>query len=85
MSDNNGVQQGQEESQETRLEGENEAIGIMDQDTRHPETGLKTSDFYRTKNIPERFNHPGNQPPLNFTTTHLYTYILDVCIVYGTI
>ena len=26
----------------------------------HPETGLKTSDFYRTKNIPERFNHPGS-------------------------
>ena len=26
----------------------------------HPETGLKTSDLYRTKNIPERFNHPGS-------------------------
>ena len=25
----------------------------------HPETGLKTSDLYHTKNIPERFNHPG--------------------------
>lgn len=24
----------------------------------HPEAGLKTSDFYKTKNIPERFNHP---------------------------
>ena len=24
----------------------------------HPESGLKTSDFYKTKNIPERFNHP---------------------------
>ena len=24
----------------------------------HPESGLKTSDFYKTENIPERFNHP---------------------------
>lgn len=26
----------------------------------YPETGMKTSDLYRTKNIPERFNHPGS-------------------------
>ena len=26
----------------------------------YPETGIKTSDLYRTKNIPERFNHPGS-------------------------
>lgn len=25
----------------------------------HPEAGLRTSDFYRTKDMPERFNHPG--------------------------
>ncbi len=24
----------------------------------HPEAGLKTSDFYKTENIPERFEHP---------------------------
>lgn len=25
----------------------------------HPEPEAKTSDFYHTKNLPERFNHPG--------------------------
>ena len=25
----------------------------------HPEAGLKTSDFYKTESLPERFNHPG--------------------------
>jgi len=34
--------------------------GSMSRDSNHPEAGLVTSDFYKTKNIPEnsRFNHP---------------------------
>lgn len=34
------------------------ALPTPTKDSVHPEAGLKTSDFYKTKNIPERFNHP---------------------------
>ena len=44
-------------------EEEQEVASVHSEDEgreyQHPEAGLKTSDFYHTKDIPERFNHPG--------------------------
>lgn len=46
----------------------------------HPEAGLRTSDFYKTEALPERFNHPdwfvgyGTQPHNPFFTTTAMTY-----------
>ena len=46
-------QQTEQEDQGTKNEGM-EHVSVSD----HP-TGLKTSDVYHVKNIPERFNNPG--------------------------
>ncbi len=35
------------------------SAGGVPQEVAHQEEGMKTSDFYRVKKIPERFNHPG--------------------------
>ncbi|KAL5516238.1 hypothetical protein EMCRGX_G001521 [Ephydatia muelleri] len=46
----------------------------------HPEAGLKTSDFYKTESLPERFNHPdwfvgyGTQPQNSFFRTTAMSY-----------
>jgi len=46
----------------------------------HPEPEVKTSDFYHTKNLPERFNHPDwfegyntkSQHPFYATSANVY-------------
>ncbi len=54
--------------------------------SRHPEAGLKTSDFYQIKNkVPERFNHPGADVPVDLMIIIiLLLSLLDWFEGYGT-
>ena len=47
-------QQTEQEDQGTKREGMEQVSIVSD-----PPAGLKTSDVYHVKNIPERFNNPG--------------------------
>lgn len=63
-------------------EEEQEVASVHSEDEgreyQHPEAGLKTSDFYHTKDIPERFNHPDWFEGYNTKVQHPF-YATSAC------
>ena len=63
--------QGQPDSisdQGVAMEGES----VFEEAGSHPESGMRTSDFYKTKNIPKRFDHPDWFEGYNTKTQHSF-------------